>query len=85
MNVVNAYYCFPQFHCVGETMYYIVVCVIGWWWKWWGTQRICEWHLLWHCAQWDGNCDIEGMSALVGALGWESTSIHLSRVGTEIH
>jgi hypothetical protein len=30
-NVVNEYYCFPQFYYIGETMSYIVICVIGWW------------------------------------------------------
>ncbi len=42
-------------------------------------------HLLWHCAKWNGNCDIEGVSALVGALGWEFASIHLYKVGTKTH
>jgi hypothetical protein len=31
----------------------------------------------------DGTCDVEGVSALVGALGWGSVTVHLSGGGTE--
>jgi hypothetical protein len=29
MNALGAYYCSPQFCCIGKIVYYVVVCGIG--------------------------------------------------------
>jgi hypothetical protein len=42
-------------------------------------------YCLWHYAKWDGTCDVEGVIALVGVLGWGSVAVLLFRVGSEAH